>query len=463
MMSRWVGDALARIDTVTRTTTLRTEYSACASLKRRWVAVSDLVRDASGQWKDTVRLFYSDNDPPAEASGIRQSRVAPLDDATGSTITWHEIIAGDGGEYGVAIASVDDTTAIAVWASTGPNLQWGVLSGTQWLPKGILLSRSPIRPRMRLNPDGSVWLSWGALDQDLHLALYKDGAWGPQLKVSGVYPRDPQSQNFVYDSDLSKDASPTPVVVWDASYSTSSQILVAFPAANGYSIGEFVPGSYEGVLPSVVRDQYGDVWITWWQEYQATWWTHTYTRATASTVQIKNHGPTRTLAWTLTEPAPGSWWTVLRSRNGDAETSVARVQAGDGTLVTWTDNSLAADNLKYRVRRDCLDTRYIWTSSAVAWPVPLGGLQKATVEVMQNTSTAGLPLELRGMTVGTAMLELFDLQGRRVLEQAIDVASESQPVSLPVSQLRVSAGIYFAQVRDAEGERSTPSRILVLK
>ena len=188
---------------------------------------------------------------------------------------------------------------------------------------------------------------------------------------SSATPRNPQNQNFVNDADMSRDPGEYPVIVWDADYYASSQVMISFPTPTGYSRGELVPGSYGGVLPSIVRDHNADVWLTWWEERRATWWTHTYTHATATATKllVDGHGRKRTVVWSLDEPAPESWWAVLRSRLEGPFEVVARVQAGDGLMINWTDDSPPAGYLRYKVRRECLDTRYAWESAAVSVPV----------------------------------------------------------------------------------------------
>jgi hypothetical protein len=50
------------------------------------------------------------------------------------------------------------------------------------------------------------------------------------------------------------------------------------------------------------------------------------------------------------------------------------VQAGDGLELSWSDVSPAQDSLRYRIRRESLDSRYSWDSEEVSWDDPTPAL-----------------------------------------------------------------------------------------
>jgi len=60
------------------------------------------------------------------------------------------------------------------------------------------------------------------------------------------------------------------------------------------------------------------------------WFTHAYTAATTSTPRIEPAAGDRVVRWTLSEPAPETWWAVLRAPEQGAFEEVARVRAGPG-------------------------------------------------------------------------------------------------------------------------------------
>src|SRR5262249_54216413 len=152
-----------------------------------------------------------------------------------------------------------------------------------------------------------------------------------------------------------------------SAYSTTDGVLysyIAVPTDSTYGRFERIPESAEGFPTAVARDGNGDAWLAWWKYYDGLFWVHTYTKATCSAPEVRDSSGKPELRWVLSEPAPGSMWTVLRSLSGAPESAVARVEAGKGLELAWRDSDLPADaHASYRIRRECLDVRYQWLSA----------------------------------------------------------------------------------------------------
>jgi hypothetical protein len=140
------------------------------------------------------------------------------------------------------------------------------------------------------------------------------------------------------------------------------------PDENGFTVGEEVIPSPS--FPSgIARDENGDVWVAWWYYFRPTQFRHTHTSATGSAPAISGAGGAPLLQWTLSEPAPGSYWAVLRSVAGGPYERITRVKAGAGLTMTHTDDAPVGP-ARYRIRRESVDERYQWLSEEVTWDGP---------------------------------------------------------------------------------------------
>lgn len=448
-MARVFGDQLGPADTVFWSIRVNVEYDACVSPRRRWAAVNDMVASTGG-YRNKLRVFYSDT-----------SRI------------WRETTTDGDGSRGVTIAALDDTTALVVWASfTHPEgLQWGILHGTRWEPQGQLGLYGAIRPRLRPRQSGGFWLTWGREDPEIYMASYQDGVWSPPIRIGANYLVGPPGWHYAEDTEMSRDGGEYPVIAWDTQSPLSGgEVVVSFPTPAGYSLGEVIDGSTNGGLPSLIRDDNGDTWLTWWEAYAHTWYTHTYTKATASNLRVEGKGRRRSLAWTLSEPAPESWWAVFASRNDGAFEQVARVQAGDGVEMSWADVTPPAGRLHYRIRRECLDTRYRWESEPIAFPdirplsspvdepSPYPVLKRATLSAMDS-----IELEVESTVPGDVELSIFDLQGRRLIARSVQSQGERFRVPLAAAMPGLTPGVYFARIRDSAGRESNAVRFVLLR
>jgi len=241
------------------------------------------------------------------------------------------------------------------------------------------------------------------------------------------------------------------------------------PTDSGFTVADNIAGSEDGIAPWVARDRNGDVWVAWQRfNSQPSLWTHTYTTATTSTPRILSNRRLRGISWTLSEPAPESWWAVLVSRDGGAYEQATRVRAGSSQNMSWIDTSPISGSLRYKVRRECLDARYVWESQPGRWPpgatAPWTVLPiELGIRLLAGSTTT---LELTGVGEAPVEVELFDLQGRHVFSQRLTSSisgSDSIRFELDVPAQRLGAGVYFARAHDESGRVSAPAKLVILR
>jgi hypothetical protein len=203
----------------------------------------------------------------------------------------------------------------------------------------------------------------------IHMSGYEGGVWSRGDSLQGMHPH---GETFIPAwCHASRDGAERPVLVWmDLGYGYTNRDVgtIAFPTSTGWATGEEIPGS-EGLFsePAVAIDRNGDVWVAWRMGTDGTdRWIHTFVIATATSLSASRSGLDCSLAWELSEPAPASWWAVLRSPAGEDDyAEVARVQAGADVAMSWTDPSAPTGPLHYRIRRESVDKRYEWLSEPV--------------------------------------------------------------------------------------------------
>ncbi|MGH7730797.1 MAG: hypothetical protein ACRENJ_06035, partial [Candidatus Eiseniibacteriota bacterium] len=213
---------------------------------------------------------------------------------------------------------LDDTTALVAWADVdGYSVRLGLLRGSTWELGPFYRDFLPYRPQFRRRPSGGQWLAWGTTRPHIALASYRDGVWSPADSLHCAY-RDGLTYHLTNTPDMSRDDGEYPVIAWDAQDSRAlNTICVCVPTDSGYGVAEELEGAAgHGGLPTVARDRNGDVWVAWSWFFDTVSWLHTYNRATASTPAIVGAGRNRVVTWTLSEPAPETWWAVLRARHG---------------------------------------------------------------------------------------------------------------------------------------------------
>jgi hypothetical protein len=130
--------------------------------------------------------------------------------------------------------------------------------------------------------------------------------------------------------------------------------------------------------------------------------------------------------------------------------------------MSWIDTS-PPGSLRYKIRRECLDTRYQWESGEVSWP-RLATATQITVRA-KNPFMDGSDILLSGAAAGPVDIRLYDLQGRLVLETqgtANGLGEDTLRLDLHAAQGRLGPGVYFLRVTDSRGASSEPARIVIL-
>jgi hypothetical protein len=443
------GDGVGPVDSVAVVNDMTTLYAGAVSDRRRWVVAME------NGW---ARLFYSDT--------VR---------------IWRELVVNAYARNGVAVTPLDDTTSMVAFAGSGDVLNWGIARGQTWT-RGLSGLPDPRAwaPFFRPRPSGGQWLGWAAFDLDARagIASYREGLWSAPETLRCLYKTP--GQHYSSSIELSRDEGEYPAVAWSNVVGVGTFVCACMPSDSVYGLAEELEGSYTDGRPTVARDANGDVWVAWWAYYRGVSWVHTYTRAITSAPRVSGAGRQRALGWTLSEPAPGSWWTVQRSgaqvsrrgpgrappraRVDDEFEDVARVRAGDSSEMSWTDPSPPAGVLRYRLRRDCADKRYEWLSDEAMWP-PQSRKPRA-VRLVASGVGLSTEFELDGVAPGTFEAGVYDVQGRLVLRQT-GVAETDAPktfrVDLDARARGLPAGIYFIRVRDALGRESNAVKTVLLK
>lgn len=437
-------------ETILATYVQSSEYGAAASFKRRWAARSD---QRPGTFTNWIRVSYSDT------TGIWR----PLP----------ELGRFGADEFMCAIAPLSDRRAVVAY-SAGDGLSWAIADGDTWIETGNLDPRrgGPLHPHFAFRPSGGLWLLW--TDRHwVHVSSYRDGAWdrGDSTRCA----RGPAETFWSVWSDISRGPYERPLLAWgDLGVGSTFRDVgcVAFPTESGWAPGDEIPGS-EGLFsnPKVTRDRNGDAWLMWdLRGLSITRFTHTYVSATTSAPILAGAGRHRVLSWTLSEPAPESWWAVMRARGrGDFE-QVARLRAGETTEMSWTDDSPPGGVLRYKIRRESVDSRYLWESKEAHWPpgqarlrlrLAVPGPTRPHVE-----SASAVALEVEEAAGGPLDIALYDLQGRLVHRQRPESGGTGQDairLDLSLADRPLTPGIYFVRAQDAAGRSSDVLKIAILK
>ena len=417
---------------------LSTEYSGAVSAKRRWVAVSDVVAI-----QRKLRVLYSDT--------VATWRDAPIQRSFGSI-------------GGVAVATTGDSTALVAWEENF-RLRWATLEGTQWTEGAPFPDLSAFRMQFRRRPSGGQWLASAGGEPHVFLRSYHDAIWSPPETLRCAY-RDGLPNHYADTPDLSRDGGEYPVIVWDAqNIRANNTICVCVPTDSGYGIAEELEGVEGNLgLPTAARDRNGEVWVAWYVVGGDVRWIHSYVRATAGDLRVEGHGRHRRVAWTLSEPAPETWWAVLRARGPDDLEEVARVRAGAELEMSWTDTSPPGGVLRYKIRRESVDARYLWESAVVRVPEKSRGLILRLAVPLPIVQRATLQLE--NAESGPFQLRLFDVQGRMVHQHGGSASGTGQDTiafDLATAGVPLPNGVYFAAVRDAGGQVSQVVRLVILR
>ncbi len=439
-LSEFTRDSVSRPDTVTSMPAYPGPYfGAAISTQWRWVLVYDPV-------VERTRLLTSRGGASWDRQEIEHNAF-----------------------YGMPMAVIDDSTSLLVVGdSRQPGLQWARICGSrvEWAPQFLTEGIGSNGARFRPRPSGGHWLSWGTYDPYVVVSHYGSSGWAVPETLRAAYLR-PEDNPGSYGPDMSRDGYEYPVVAWDAQNQWAEMsICVSIPSDSGFGLGEEIPEAAGGCSPTVAHDPNGDVWLAWkpCDPPDNERFMHTYTRATCDLPVVQALGRARQVRWRLTEAAPGSWWTVLRALNDGPFESQTRVRAGDDLSMSWTDSVVPRGLVRYRIRRDCLDKRYEWTSEEARWPAP--GTRPLLLHISEQPVTGVARLLVVDAVAGPLEIEVFDLQGRRVKLQRLAASGTGRDAvefDLRQQSPRLPAGVYFARAVEVGGRESDAVRLVMLR
>jgi hypothetical protein len=297
------------------------------------------------------------------------------------------------------------------------------------------------------------------------VAAFRDGAWSPPESIF-VHLPDSTEQVSSGVPTFSDDPAEFPAIAWtfeDASANARSCVMV--PTDSGFAFGEELSIPMTALIPSVTRDRNEDVWVAAWDYYVPAFYMHTYVVATSAAPRFDGSTTRPLVRWSLSTPAPGSWWAVLRAV-GDGEFSpLARLRAGSDTVMSFTDSTAPLGSLlRYRIRRESVDKRYEWLSPEGTW-WPRTSVLSARLRGPNPTSSSA-NLTITGAQAGLFDLRLYDLQGRLVLRQrpvANGSGQDALTIDLDAAPQRLRGGIYFVKVVDAAGRVSNSVKVAVVR
>lgn len=423
-------------------------YCGASTASRQWVAVRDRDFSVLG-FPEELRIFRR---VPGGA--------------------WRSIgTTGLTGRWGMSLVPLDSVTAVLVSGEYLTGIHWGVVQDSSFT-EGVPLSGREgwYWPHAATAPGGEIVVAWSAfpedsLNQRVHVRRYREGKWSAVDDVPIMLPDS--NQYFISDVQLDAAGEKFPAIAW-AGYSpnhvdAAPYVWVSFPTDTAFGLGERLNETRGGENPVVTRDDFGDVWLSWWRPSVGDgYWMHSYTQATPSTPVVRSSAGGPSVQWTLSTRAPGSWWGILRGGATGPLEQIAKVRAGDSTAMVWIDTTERPSGpLRYAVERLCRDKRYVVRTAEAEWLPPTArlGLQLRSA----NPAAARVDLELTGARGGLVRLRLLDLQGRQVAEmsaQASGSGRDALSLTLP-PQLR--SGLYMIRVLGADGADSAPRKIVVLR
>jgi len=335
-----LGNGYAAFDTVTHTDPAGSfDYAAAFSSRRKWAAFQDYL---------DLRLMYSD-----------------------TLHVWREIEVPGRGDAGIALAAEDDTTALLAWGENFHPVRWGYVRGTRFEegPPPPNREWSSWLPVIVPRKDGGFWMAWSTDENHISMARLHGTEWVAWERLDCNY-QPPGNYYTIAPPELVARDSVLVAIGWSgwASQTYRHELCLTCASESGFPLATQLVSTPDAAPPRLAADRNGDVWVAWFTEaLRGMYWYHSYVRATAASLTAIGSTAARTVRWTLSEPAPGSWWAVLRAPPGGAFEEVARVPAGDGVEVAWRDDAPAPDTLRYRVRRESVDRRYEWLSDETVW------------------------------------------------------------------------------------------------
>src|SRR5262249_32364891 len=148
--------------------------------------------------------------------------------------------------------------------------------------------------------------------------------------------------------------------------------------------------------------------------------------------------------WTISNSAPSSWWGVLRENRTGSYDEIARIKAGPEIQMAWADPDARPGTLRYKIRRECADKRYEWTSDRSSLLV--GALpRERSLSLLGLTPTpTGARLEIAFTLAdgSPATLEVFSVNGRRVVGRDVSSMGAGDHV-IDLNREGIRPGVYW--------------------
>jgi hypothetical protein len=306
----------------------------------------------------------------------------------------------------------------------------------------------------------------------MHMSSYRGGVWerGDSLQCI-PNPGETFRPTFL---DAEQDTTEYPAFGWtNSGYGDTWRDVtaIAFGNDHGWDAGEEIAASEESgwAAPSLTHDLNGDLWVMWRRARRGeNRWTHTYCSATCPAPAVAPRGDGARLTWTLTSRAPASRWSVWRAEGEvGAFDSLGVVRAGADSVLVFDDEAARPGPLwRYRIRRESVDTRYVWTSDVATFQradlaVPLG------LALANPIADAQLSFQLTG-AAGLLWARLYDLQGRQVLRERLAANGTGEDALDAFTLDRGGSGarrpgIYFLRITDATGRQTRAARVAVIR
>ncbi len=437
------GDSVSVADTVAVCDVEAFLYTGAVQDGTRWVAVQDLDTSTLG-FPYHLRIYRSDLRSAWRRVHDERIGTAPL--------------------RGLTIQPIAPQGLLVVRAVFNGYIQSGTLSDSIWTPGPTISGFGIVSgPQFRDTPRGGQWLAWADSDSTILIDRHLDGAWVEPDTIHSV--RDDRLQWGFYQPYLSKDTGAYPAVAWHGFSSPGliDHVWVAFPTDSGFGLGEKLAGTAFGYLPQVARDEHGDVWVAFSRDLAGAFWLHTYVHATTTVPRVVEHDGRPLVKWTLTEPAPETWWAVERAVGAGEFETAGRLRANGASDMQWRDDSAPArEALRYRIRRESKDARYRWWSAETVWE-PRGPSLRLT-RVGSHPAESAIEIEVGGAAAGRITVRLHDLQGRQVFVRDFPSAGTAHDVlRLPITDTTMPSGIYLLRANDSTGRRSRGLKIAILR
>ena len=436
-----VGGQVTQPDTIATIESFALAYTGTSWGDRKWVTVRDY--DQARTSRTRQRFFRSDT--PGR---------------------WEELARGNDLGDQVGWTTMLATTADSVLAVTSSGVRgllWGWLVDTTFTEVGALHDTIFSYPMLRRCVDGTLWLFYTNTLTDFFYRKFRCGEWSPEDTLDAVLPDG--VPHYFYDSMPSQDHEAFPAIMTEG-YGIRGpypdHLFVSFPTDGGFGSLERVECTTGAVVQAMGMDENGDVWLAWYVGYDGIFFTHSYTTSSSSTPAVTERDQRPWLVWTLSAPAPRTWWGILRSVNDGPFERVARVRAGPSESMAWGDSSAPAGaRLRYAIRRECRDLRYEVTSEAATWEPRQTRLDLSLKSA--NPSEKQVAFEIVGAAARGLDVRLYDLQGRVVQrERFVPAGSGRDTFTLSLAgDLR--SGIYVLRVQSDDGARAEERKIVVLR